>query len=210
MKNTHERSVRNGTSGHKRPETRDRRVQRTKSSLHDALIGLAREKPYPSIAVKEILDRANVGRSTFYTHYRDKDDLLDSNIHDLLRSAMGERLPGRALERVVAFSLPLLTLIDEHRRSAGPKMKREGRVIMHQRMQRVLTSLIAEELARIVQGRRKVPIPSDLIARHIASTFVLVLNWWVESDSRLATTDVDVCFRELVLPTLTRFFAHLD
>jgi hypothetical protein len=42
-------------------------VRRTKASLHDALIGLAREKPYPSIAVKEILDRANVGRSTFYT-----------------------------------------------------------------------------------------------------------------------------------------------
>jgi AcrR family transcriptional regulator len=57
-------------------------VQRTKSSLHNALIGLAREKPYPSIAVKEILDRANVGRSTFYPHFRDKDDLLESGIHE--------------------------------------------------------------------------------------------------------------------------------
>ncbi len=185
-------------------------MQRTKSSLHNALIGLAREKPYPSIAVKEILDRANVGRSTFYTHFRDKDDLLESNIHDILRSVSGERLPGSALERVVAFSLPLLTHIDEHRRAAGPQMKREGRLIMHQRMQSVLTSLISEELARIVPGGRKVQIPTDLIARHIASTFVLVLNWWVESNSGLAATEVDACFRDLVLPTLTRFFAQRD
>jgi AcrR family transcriptional regulator len=185
-------------------------VQRTKSSLHNALIGLAREKPYPSIAVKEILHRANVGRSTFYTHFRDKDDLLESGIDDILRSVKGQHPPGSTLERVVAFSRPLLTHIDEHRRAAGPKMKREGYVIMHQRMQRVLTSLISDELALMVPGRPKVQIPTDLIARHIASTFVLVLNWWVESNSGLTATDVDACFRELVLPTLTRFFAQLD
>src|SRR5262245_53483333 len=86
VKNTKSRPVRNGTSGPDRPATRDRRVQRTKTSLHDALIGLAIEKPYPSIAVKEILDRANVGRSTFYTHFRDKDDLLESGIHEVLLS----------------------------------------------------------------------------------------------------------------------------
>ena len=56
---------------------------------------------------------------------------------------------GSTLERVIAFSLPLLKHIDEHRRAAGPKMKREGRVIMHEHMQDVLTSLIADELAMI-------------------------------------------------------------
>ena len=49
-------------------------------------------------------------------------------------------------------------------------------------------------------GRSKPQIPPDLIAQHIASTFVLVLNWWVESNSGLTATDVDACFRELVLP----------
>ena len=150
----HQRPVRNRTPGRNRPETPDRRVQRTKSSLHNALIGLAREKSYPSIAVKEILDRANVGRSTFYTHFRDKDDLLESGIHGILQSVKGQRPPGSTLERVVAFSLPLLKHIDEHRR-AGPKMKREGRVIMHERMQGVLTSLISEDLATIVPGGSK-------------------------------------------------------
>src|SRR5207248_2698170 len=62
----------------------DRRVARTQKLLRDALHSLIRERDYDSIAVKEILDRANVGRSTFYMHFRDKDDLLASSICDLL------------------------------------------------------------------------------------------------------------------------------
>jgi AcrR family transcriptional regulator len=207
VKNMHHRPVRNGTFAQNRPETADRRVQRTKSSLHNALIGLAREKPYPSIAVKEILDRANVGRSTFYMHFRDKDDLLVSGIRQILRSIQDPPRRASAVEQIVAFSLPLLKHIDEHRAATGPKMKREGRLIMHQHMQNVLTTLIANELALISAGRPKRQVPTGLVARHVASTFVLVLNWQVESDSALAPEDVDACFRELVVPFLTGFFA---
>lgn len=208
VKNMHTRQVRNRTSGRNRPETSDRRVQRTKASLHDALIALAREKPYPSIAVKEILDRANVGRSTFYTHFRDKDDLLESGIHEILESMPRQPRGGGRLERVTAFSLPLLEHIDRHRRTPGPGMKREGRVTMHQRMQHVLTSLIAQELVSMVPSGSRVRMPKDLVARHVASTFVIVLDWWVESDSTLTPAEVDACFRGLVLPVLSGFFVH--
>ena len=76
-------------------------MRRTKSSLHGALIGLAREKPYPAIAVKEILNRANVGRSTFYTHFRDKDDLLESGIHEVLQPARNGARSLSAVERLL-------------------------------------------------------------------------------------------------------------
>jgi AcrR family transcriptional regulator len=210
VKNTQSQHVRNRTSGRNRPETPDRRVRRTKTSLHTALIGLARETPYPSIAVKEILDRANVGKSTFYTHFRDKDDLLESGIQEILCSLQDRTRSSNAIERIVEFSLPLLQHIDEHRRAAGPRMKREGRVIMHEHMQHVLTAAIAEELTRIVPTRPKAQIPTELIARHVASTFVLVLNWWVDTDSALAATDVNAYFRELVLPSLARSFAQVS
>jgi AcrR family transcriptional regulator len=205
VKNTQRRPVRNGTSSRNRPETQDRRVRKTKASLHDALIGLAREKPYPSIAVKEILHRANVGRSTFYMHFRDKDDLLESGIQEILGSIQHRPCTGNALDRLVAFSLPLLQHIDEHRRAAGPKMKREGRVIMHEHMRHVLTALIADELARTSPAGPNTQIPADLIARHVASTFVLVLNWWVESAPALTPQDVHTYFCDLVGPALARF-----
>jgi len=197
--------VRNRTSGPTRPETRDRRVQRTKTSLRDALIRLAREKSYDSIAVKEILDRANVGRSTFYTHFGSKDELLESGIHEMLRSMHGRPRCGGALEQVIAFSLPILEYVDEHRRADGPSMPREGRFVMHEHLRNVLTNLIAEDVATAMGRRQSAPpVPTDLVARHVASTFVLVLDWWVESEAALTPADADALFRALVLPTLTR------
>jgi hypothetical protein len=88
-------------------------------------------------------------------------------------------------------------------------MKREGRLSMHQHMQHVLTTLIANELA-LISAAPKRQVPTALVARHVASTFVLVLNWWVESDSALAPEDVDACFRELVVPFLTGFLAQVS
>jgi AcrR family transcriptional regulator len=201
VKNTHRRGVRNRTTSSNRSGTPDRRVQKTRASLHDALITLAREKPYPAIAVKEILDRANVGRSTFYTHYRDKNDLLESGIHDILRS-MPDR--PRGVDQLIAFSLPILEHIDAHRRGNGPPMTQDSRVVMHEHLQDVLTTIIADDLAMLMRRRRApLQIPADLLARYLSSTFVLVLDWWVESGYSLTPADVDARFRGLVEPILS-------
>ena len=61
----------------------DRRVQRTRRLLHKALMSLILEKKYESITVQEILDRADVGRSTSYMHFQDKDELLFSGFQYL-------------------------------------------------------------------------------------------------------------------------------
>src|SRR5689334_7156318 len=62
----------------------DRRILRTRDRLGDALIALIQEKPFDQVTVQEVLDRAGVGRSTFYLHYRDKDDLFLSDAEDFL------------------------------------------------------------------------------------------------------------------------------
>ena len=60
----------------------DRRVVRTRGTLGDALVELMQEKSFDEITVQQVLDRAGVGRSTFYAHYRDKDDLFLSDVED--------------------------------------------------------------------------------------------------------------------------------
>jgi len=60
----------------------DARVRRTRDALGDALIALMQEKPFETITVQEVLDRAHVSRSTFYSHYSDKDDLLMSDAEE--------------------------------------------------------------------------------------------------------------------------------
>ena len=64
----------------------DARVRRTRDALGDALVTLMQEKPFDTITVQDVLDRANVGRSTFYSHYSDKDDLLMSDAEEFFES----------------------------------------------------------------------------------------------------------------------------
>jgi len=176
VKNSRSDHVRNRTSGPIRPETRDRRVLRTKASLRSALIDLAHEKPYDSIAVKEILDRANVGRSTFYTHFQDKHELLASGIHEMLRSIRARPRCGSPVEQIIAFSLPILEYIGEHRHTDGPRMTPAGHIAMHAQLRDLLTNLVYEAVENAVRRDQSPPtIPTQLVARHIASTFVLVL-----------------------------------
>jgi AcrR family transcriptional regulator len=184
----------------------DRRIQRTRSLLHEALHSLIREKAYDTISVREILDRANVGRSTFYTHFRDKDELLVSGIHDMLRSIQSTRMPSspKGYERIIGFSLPFFEYHHRHRRTGEVSMGPKGRAVLHEHLRRVLAELIADEVKRDLQRRRKTPspVPPDLLAQHVASTFILVLNWWGESRSPLPPPKVDGVFRALILPTL--------
>ncbi len=69
----------------------DRRVRRTRELLRSALLSLIQEKGYDRITVQDILDRADIGRSTFYAHYRDKDDLFRAGFEDIRAALAAER-----------------------------------------------------------------------------------------------------------------------
>ena len=66
-----------------RTKENDRRVRRTRALLRDALVTLILEKGYNAVTVQDIIDRANVGRSTFYAHFENKDKLLLSGFDDV-------------------------------------------------------------------------------------------------------------------------------
>src|SRR5580700_2076839 len=70
----------------KQPRMPDRRIRRTCERLGSALVALIQEKPIDDVTVQEVLDRASVGRSTFYLHYRGKDDLLLSQLEMFLET----------------------------------------------------------------------------------------------------------------------------
>jgi AcrR family transcriptional regulator len=132
----------------------DRRVARTQKLLRDALHSLIRERDYDSIAVKEILDRANVGRSAFYAHFRDKDELLASSIYDILGSVPSThpKTDDGRRERILWFSLPIFEHHDRHRRAGELRLGPRGRAILHGQLQKVLVELIDEDIRKSLQG----------------------------------------------------------
>lgn len=186
----------------------DRRIQRTHALLHEALGSLIREKAYDRITVAQILNRAGVSRSTFYIHFRDKDDLLTSGMRALLFGVLATdgAAPADTADRMVGFCLPLLSHIHQHRRSARAKLGERGRAILHAHLRSVLAEWILQALA----GNHQRPLPlsgrssvaPELLAHHIASTFVLVLHWWLDHDAATAPAEADRLFRALVMPVL--------
>src|SRR5438874_6226564 len=84
-----ERSKSQEPAGQRKPNGKqrhkpDRRIRRTCERLGSALVALIQERPIDDVTVQDVLDRASVGRSTFYLHYRDKDDLLLSQLEQFL------------------------------------------------------------------------------------------------------------------------------
>lgn len=169
--------------------------------LFDAFGALLLEKRYDSIVVREILDRANVGRSTFYAHFHDKDALLVSAIRDLLAAVSKAPPRARHSENVVRFSRPIFQHIAQHLRSGKGRMGLRTRATVHERLRQVLAERLAEDIAAV--GRRPESVPSELLVQHVTSTFVTVLNWWVEAGGKLSPSEVDDVFLALVLPSLS-------
>lgn len=170
----------------------DRRVQQTRRALHEALIDLVREKDYDRIAVREILGRAQVGRSTFYAHFADKNELLLNGI---------ERILARSGSRdfLTSFSLPIFEHHDQHRRTGS--MGRKARALLHERLRKVIVERVEREVQRTAAKRCDPPrVPADLLAQCVASTFVVVLDWWLDTRSPLSPTEVNDLFHSLVSP----------
>src|SRR5262245_44997259 len=95
----------------------DRRIQRTRETLHSALMALVVEVPYARITVQQILDRANVGRSTFYSHFQDKDELLIWGTQHLRETLVASRRQlAPSPENLIQFSGAMFEHADRYRK----------------------------------------------------------------------------------------------
>lgn len=189
--------------GQMRERDEDRRVRRTRGLLRGALASLVHEKPYHAIAVKEILARADVGRSAFYAHFRDKDALLASAVRETLRASASRASASDPVAAVLGFSGPLLEHIGgrlvAERGSGG--LARHATV--HECLRGQLTAWVADALRRVGGGRAGAPpVPVDLLAAHVADTFLRVLVWWVERGGPGSAREADRLFRALVTPAV--------
>src|SRR5258707_2574247 len=197
-----------GSDGKKRMDKSDRRVRRTRESLHKALISLTLEKDYDSITVQEVLDRANVGRSTFYTHFQSLNELLISGTHELRRTLHtaleNRRKSAKRHENVVAFSHAMFDHAYGYRNVYFALLNTGAWPIVRQQLQDVLEELIRREckaeIAKLKTANSDVPV--DLFVHYLTSAFFAVLIWWMDRRIRLTPSQIDDVFRSLVLATV--------
>jgi AcrR family transcriptional regulator len=170
----------------------DRRVVRTRDTLGDALVELIREKPFDEITVQQILDRAGVGRSTFYTHYRDKEDLFLSDVEDFFAmfSTMLTRngADARRLAPVAEFCAHIADVRDFisalHAAGKMDDVFMLGRGFFARSIEERL------KLAGIVAEPTRLAAQAHALA---ASMFALI-DWWIDHGMKGDPKEIDAVF----------------
>jgi AcrR family transcriptional regulator len=184
----------------------DRRVQRTRQLLRGALFALIQEKGFEALSVQDIIDRANVGRATFYAHFDNKGDLLVSGF-DGLRASLKERqrqalMRGRSIdEHVFAFSQEMFAHANEYRDVYRAMVgKHSGAMIQHL-VHKLLVDLVRDDVKAMV-SRGNDSIPTEAVVQFVAGGLFGLLGWWLDGKMRLSVEELNTLFRQLAIPAM--------
>ena len=190
------------------PTTRvDRRVQRTREQLLNALLALIRERGFEALSVQDIIDRANVGRATFYAHFDNKEDLLVSGLEEF-RTAIREHQRRLRQQSAVGaaepflFSRELFDHVAGHRDVFAAMVGKRSGAVVQRLMHRILLDLVREELKASDSSEEGESVPSEAAAQYIATGLWGLLAWWVDARKAPSAEEMDAVFRRLAVPSL--------
>jgi AcrR family transcriptional regulator len=164
----------------------DKRKQRTRQYLRDALLELILEQGYDSITVQEITDRANLGRATFYLHFKDKEELLATSLAEIIEELTARMRQIFSIERIINGSEPPSMIAFQH----AAENRNLYRVMLHSQIAGSVLSQIRNMIAvnvkaqlQIVLPDAELPVPIDILAQHVAGSLLALLGWWLETES---------------------------
>lgn len=213
----------------------DRRVQKTRKLLQDALIELVSEKSYESVSIREILERANVGRSTFYAHFQDKDQLLHSildRLNELFVQHEKQFLDAKKnlgnadimnLTNEFSPTFSLFQFVGQNHRFFKPMLGKHGYGIFAKpvydyvfaHVHGLFTKPIHDnafahmhESFKILKPHEKYgSLESEIAAHYFVSALMGILVWWVEKDMPCTAEEIDRLFRQLAMPSFGQVMA---
>jgi len=174
----------------KKVKPEDRRIQRTRQSLQNALSELILEKGYEKVTVQDVIDRANVGRSTFYAHFENLDQLLLSGFEPL-QAQFEDFLSGTLFDNESPWALSLAMF--------QQVQKQKGGYITLTHVQKYLYGYLLDHLQLALPKRNK-KIPPELLAHYVASSFIALMTWWIDNGYPYSAEKMNELYRQLVEP----------
>jgi AcrR family transcriptional regulator len=193
-------------------EPTDRRVRRTRDLLRRALLSLIQEKGYDRITVQDILDRADIGRSTFYAHYRDKDDLLRAGFEDIGAALAAERdradrRPGGKAELLEPMHV-VFDHVGRHRQFWGPLSRKGGANLVTRILHQSVSDLVRAHLRSRIPETQADQTRLEPAIQFVTGACMGLLIWWLENDTVPYTAEeIHAIFRRLATQGLRRFLA---
>jgi AcrR family transcriptional regulator len=175
----------------------DRQSQRTRQALGDALLELMMEKGYRAVSIKDIIDRANVGRSTFYAHYANKDELFESQLNRMVEMLI-LHTPQDVFEQNPFFpSLGLFQHVQQQWKLYKLLSWEAGNSLHINHLQKSISERMEQ---RILAGNQTFELPIPVIASFLAGSLLSLLQWWLDNKMAYSPKEMDEIFRKLALP----------
>jgi AcrR family transcriptional regulator len=184
----------------------DRRSQRTQRLLGEAFIELMHEKGYDAITVQDILDRADVGRSTFYAHYLDKEDLLMSELARVVQ-LFGEHVAATGEGNPILPSLVLFRHVLDYRQLYLALVWGHGIDVTMKHLQAHLCRYVENQLVALASPNAALSVPLPLLANFVVGTFLSLLRWWLDGNPQYTPEQIDIMFWRMVEPGIESVLA---
>jgi AcrR family transcriptional regulator len=180
-------------------EKQDRRSRRTRQLVTSALTELLQEKRYEEITVRDILERANIGSSTFYAHYFDKDDAQASLLNELFEQLLQQLLLRSGKQEMIP-SMELFRHIQQNsQRLQGLIHGRSGDTFWKV-VERTMSQMIEHSLTDVTGSFPFSRVPAPLVAHYLTATFLMLLKWWFAEEMSSSPEEMDEFFQQLTLP----------
>jgi AcrR family transcriptional regulator len=180
-------------------QKKDRRSERTRQLLSEALIQLMVQRQYDLITVQDVIDKANVGRSTFYAHYQDKEDLLTSSFERVLAMLNPHVDRGDAATARLLHTEGLFQHVKDHHYLYKALMWGQGLELLFKKGQAYLSRNIEEQIV-LLTSQHELPVPLSILSNYLAGTLLTLLKWWLDNNMPYTPQRMDEIFQQLVMP----------
>ena len=165
----------------------DRRQRKSREAIFGAFIALLSQKDFAQITVGEIIDRADVGRATFYAHFETKDYLLKELCEELFchifDSTLEEHPPHHHIFDCASTDSVFLHLFQHLQRNDNQILQLlscQNNDLFFQYFRANLQRLVATQLPAFAARKPEI-LPQSYWISHITATFVDTLRWWMEN-----------------------------
>jgi AcrR family transcriptional regulator len=192
--------------GNMKQSKQDRRSQRSRQLVNSAMMQLLLEKRYEEISVQDIVEQAGVGRSTFYTHYFDKEDVQASLMEEILET-LNRQLSQRKTGQGIVPGLELFRHIQDHHQHFEALWRGPVGEKLWEAAQNTLSALIEQNLTNTVYSQSGSPaLPVPVVANYLAGAFLNLLKWWVRAGMPYPPEEMEQMFEQLALDGLGASF----
>ena len=187
---------------------KDRRIKRTRRALQKSLISLILEKGYDTVTIEEITEHADLGRTTFYLHFRDKEELLMHAIDTICDDFIQQHEALLALvdtTETVRHSLQsniderILFHIFTHARDNADlykvMLRGEGGATASKRFTQIIQDETNRRLSQLENLESKVPL--EVFAVFFSGTLVDMVTWWLEQDQPYSIEEMVAFYQQL-------------